>query len=145
MPASALATILKLVRPHTVTAGWAQPATSSMVNNKQQITLPAGQHQLVLQFEGSLIRASRLIRGEPVAFNLDMKADDNIAINFTYPPNYREAKLLFRATKPASDRQKQARQPRLTSFRAAQERGAADWLDYQQELTDLGKAFQTRA
>ena len=63
-----------------------------------QVTLDAGQHQLVLQFEGSFRdqSESRLIRGEPVVFNLKAQADDQLSIQFTYPRNFQEAERYLK-------------------------------------------------
>ena len=144
MPASAFAATFEIARPYTLLLLDGQPATSSMVNNKQQITLPAGQHQLVLQFEGSFRdqSESRLIRGEPVVFNLDMKADDNIAINFTYPRNYREAERFLEQQKLQVIDKKQGTAAKADYFVLPKKEGLQIGRDYQKELTDLGKAFQ---
>ena len=144
MPATAFAATFEIVRPYTLLLLDGQPAKSSMVNSKQQITLPAGQHQLVLQFEGSFRDQSdsRLIRGEPLVFNLDMQADDNIAINFTYPRNYREAERFLEQQKLQVINKKPGSTAKVDYFVLPQKEGLQIGRDYQQELTDLGKAFQ---
>lgn len=144
MPATAFAATFEIVRPYTLLLLDGQPAKSSMVNSKQQITLPAGQHQLVLQFEGSFRDQSdsRLIRGEPLVFNLDMQADDNIAINFTYPRNYREAERFLEQQKLQVINKKPGSTAKVDYFVLPRKEGLQIGRDYQQELTDLGKAFQ---
>ncbi len=144
MPATAFAATFEIVRPYTLLLLDGQPAKSSMVNSKQQITLPAGQQQLVLQIEGSFRDQSdsRLIRGEPLVFNLDMQADDNIAINFTYPRNYREAERFLEQQKLQVINKKPGSTAKVDYFVLPQKEGLQIGRDYQQELTDLGKAFQ---
>ncbi len=144
MPATAFAATFEIARPYTLLLLDGQPAKSNMVNSKQQISLPAGQHQLVLQFEGSFRdqSESRLIRGEPVVFNLDMQADDSIAIKFTYPRNYREAERFLEQQKLQVIDKKQGSTAKVDYFVLPKKEGLQIGRDYQQELTDLGKAFQ---
>ncbi len=144
MPASAFAATFEIARPYTLLLLDGQPAKSNMVNSKQQITLPAGQHQLVLQFEGSFRdqSESRLIRGEPIVFNLDLQADDNYAISFTYPRNYPEAERFLAQQKLQVIDKKHGSAAKVDYFVLPKKEGLQIGRDYQQELTDLGKAFQ---
>ncbi len=144
MPVTAFAATFEIARPYTLLLLDGQPAKSNMVNSKQQITLPAGQHQLVLQFEGSFRdqSESRLIRGEPVVFNLDMQADDSIAIELTYPRNYREAERFLEQQKLQVIDKKHGTPAKVDYFVLPKKEGLQIGRDYQKELTDLGKAFQ---
>lgn len=71
-----------------------------------------------------------------------MKADDNIAINFTYPRNYREAERFLEQQKLQVIDKKQGTAAKADYFVLPKKEGLQIGRDYQQELTDLGKAFQ---
>ncbi len=144
MPLTAFSATFEIPRPYVLLLLDGQSAKGSMVNSKQQVTLGAGQHQLVLQFEGSFRdhSESRLIRGEPVVFNLKAQADDQLTIQFAYPRNFQEAerylkqqelKVINRNGQPASQ---------VDYFVLPTKEGLQIGRDYQQELTDMGKAFQ---
>ncbi len=144
MPLTAFSATFEIPRPYVLLLLDGQPAKSSMVNSKQQVTLDAGQHQLVLQFEGSFRdhSESRLIRGEPVVFNLKAQADDQLSIQFTYPRNFQEAEryLKQQELKVINHNGQPANQ--VDYFVLPTKEGLQIGRDYQQELTDMGKAFQ---
>ena len=72
-----------------------------------------------------------------------MKADDNIAINFTYPRNYREAERFLEQQKLQVIDKKQGTAAKAAEMVVAHATPALQiGRDYQQELTDLGKAYQ---
>lgn len=144
MPLTAFSATFEIPRPYVLLLLDGQPAKGSMVNSKQQVTLGAGQHQLVLQFEGSFRdhSESRLIRGEPVVFNLKAKTDDQLTIQFAYPRNFQEAEryLKLQELKVINHNGQPANQ--VDYFVLPTKEGLQIGRDYQQELTDMGKAFQ---
>lgn len=144
MPLTAFSATFEIPRPYVLLLLDGQPAKSNMLNSKQQVTLDAGQHQLVLQFEGSFRdqSESRLIRGEPVVFNLKAQADDQLAIQFAYPRNFQEAEHYLKQQKLQVINRHGQPASQVDYFVLPTKEGLQIGRDYQQELTDLGKAFQ---
>lgn len=138
----AQAATIEIPRPYGLQLLDGKPAAGNQINARQ-LTLPAGQHQVVLVFEGSFRDQSetRLIRGEPVVINMDLKADDALSIQFPYPRNYDQAEK-FLEKQPLTILNKTTGQPaKVEFFVMPKKEGLQIGRDYQQELTEQGKAF----
>lgn len=132
-----------IARPYVLQLIDGKPTEGKLVNARQ-LTLAAGKHQLVLQFEGSFRDQSetRLIRGEPIVYNLDLQSDDMLAMQFTYPRNYEEAEKFLQQQKIVVINKKTNQPVAVDSFVMPKKQGLQIGRDYQQELTEQGKAFQ---
>jgi uncharacterized protein len=147
LPALAYSATIEIPRPYVVYLQDGKSAKTKALDSQRQFNLPAGEHQLVIRFEGSFKDQSenRLISGEPVVLNLDLKAEDQLAIKFDYPKNYRAAeKFLEKQDLTFIDTQSGGT-TKVDYFVMPKKEGLQIGRDYQQELQALGKAFQQPA
>jgi len=140
----AYAATIEIPRPYVVYLQDGKSATSSALNAERKVNLSAGAHQLVIRFEGSFKDQSdtRLLSGEPVVINLDLKGDEALAIQFTYPRNYRAAEQFIAQQKLTFVDTKTGTPVAIDHFVMPKKDGLQIGRDYQAELLTMGKGFQ---
>lgn len=140
----AYAATIEIPRPYVVYLQDGKSATSSVLNAERKINLSAGAHQLVIRFDGSFKDQSetRLVSGEPVVINLDLKGDEALAIKFTYPRNYRAAEQFIAQQKLTFIDTKSGATVNVDHFVMPKKEGLQIGRDYQTELQAMGKGFQ---
>lgn len=141
---TASAATLEIPQPYTLQLLDGQSANTSMLTSDRKLNLSAGEHQVVVQFEGTFRDQSdnRLIRVEPVVINLNLKDTDALALRFTYPRNF-DAAERYLATQPLTIVEQPAGTPaKVDFFVLPKKEGLQIGRDYQQELTAMGKAFR---
>lgn len=141
---TASAATLEIPQPYTLQLVDGQSAMTSTLTSDRKLNLTAGEHQVVVQFEGTFRDQAdnRLIRGEPVVINLNLQETDNLAIKFTYPRNY-DAAERYLATQPLTIvKQPGGEAAKVDFFVLPKKEGLQIGRDYQQELIEMGKAFR---
>lgn len=140
----AYAATIEIPRPYVVYLQDGKSATSSALNAERKVNLSAGAHQLVIRFEGSFKDQSdtRLVSGEPVVINLDLKGDEALAIKFAYPRNYRAAEQFTAQQKLTFIDTKSGATVNVDHFVMPKKEGLQIGRDYQAELLAMGKGFQ---
>lgn len=140
----AYAATVEIPRPYVVYLQDGKSATSSALNAERKINLSAGAHQLVIRFEGSFKDQSdtRLLSGEPVVINLNLKGDEALAIKFTYPRNYTAAEHFIAQQKLTFIDTKTGTPVAIDHFVMPKKDGLQIGRDYQAELLAMGKGFQ---
>lgn len=140
----AYAATIEIPRPYVVYLQDGKTAKSSALNAERKVNLSAGAHQLVIRFEGSFKDQSdtRLVSGEPVVINLDLKGDEALAIKFAYPRNYRAAEQFIAQQKLTFIDTKSGATVNVDHFVMPKKEGLQIGRDYQAELLAMGKGFQ---
>lgn len=112
--------------------------------NDADVKLPAGEHQLVIRFEGNYSKKNSidLVSGEPLVINF--KTDGQEQLTFALP-QLREASqarsFLKQQKLQLIDRNSKAVKT-IDIFELPKKEGLQIGRDYQEELLALGKAFQ---
>jgi len=140
----AYAATIEIPRPYVVYLQDGKTAKSSALNAERKVNLSAGGHQLVIRFDGSFKDQSenRLLSGEPVVINLDLKGDEALAIQFAYPRNYRAAEQFIAQQKLTFIDTKTGAPVAIDHFVMPKKEGLQIGRDYQAELLAMGKGFQ---
>lgn len=140
----AFAATIEIPRPYVVYLQDGKTAKSSALNSERKVNLSAGTHQLVIRFDGSFKDQSenRLLSGEPVVINLDLKGDEALAIQFAYPRNYRAAEQFLAQQKLSFIDSKTGTPVAIDHFVMPKKDGLQIGRDYQAELLAMGKGFQ---
>ena len=140
----AFAATIEIPRPYVVYLQDGKTAKTNALNSERKVNLSAGAHQLVIRFEGSFKDQSdtRLLSGEPVVVNLDLKGDETLAIKFAYPRNYTAAEHFIAQQKLTFIDTKTGAPVAIDHFVMPKKDGLQIGRDYQAELVAMGKGFQ---
>lgn len=140
----AYAATIEIPRPYVVYLLDGKTAKSGALNGERKVNLSAGAHQLVIRFDGSFKDQSenRLLSGEPVVVNLDLKGDEALAIKFDYPRNYRAAEQFIAQQQLTFIDTKSGATVKVDHFVMPKKEGLQIGRDYQAELLAMGKGFQ---
>ncbi|QXC40174.1 DUF2057 domain-containing protein [Aeromonas jandaei] len=120
-----------------------QPINPKLLDKTSTFPLSAGKHQLVVAFEGNYSSRNdiKLVTAEPLVLNFTAADNQKLVLDFKKPRNEMEAKQFVKdqkvALKDAANGQTVASEqfvmPKVEGFQLTR--------DYQQELINMGKAF----
>ncbi|MDD2841498.1 MAG: DUF2057 domain-containing protein [Tolumonas sp.] len=116
----------------------------SYKENDADIKLSAGEHQLVIRFEGnySSHRSIELVSGEPLVINFKTDGQEHLTFDLPLLKEVPQAKAFLKTQKlQLVDRNSKAVKS-ADIFELPKKEGLQIGRDYQEELLALGKAFQ---
>ncbi len=116
----------------------------SYKGNDSDIQLAAGEHQLVIRFEGNYSTKSTidLVSGEPLVVNFKTNGQEHLSFDLPFITSSYEAKNFLKAQNlHLIDRNTKAVKE-ANIFLLPKKEGLQIGRDYQEELLALGKAFQ---
>nr|WP_321269338.1 DUF2057 domain-containing protein [uncultured Tolumonas sp.] len=116
----------------------------SYKENDADIKLSAGEHQLVIRFEGnySSHRSIELVSGEPLVINFKTDGQEHLTFDLPLLKEVPQAKAFLKTQKlQLIDRNSKAVKS-ADIFELPKKEGLQIGRDYQEELLALGKAFQ---
>ena len=147
-PLQALASAtLAIPQPYIVYLLDGKAVKNELLDNKQSLPLAKGKHQLVIRFEGSFRDQgeNRLISGEPVVYSLDIAGNESLALEFTYPRDYRAAEQYLKKQQLKLVDTKTGKEVKADYFVMPKKEGLQIGRNYQEELESMGKAFAQSA
>lgn len=147
-PLQALASAtLAIPQPYIVYLLDGKAVKNELLDNKQSLPLAKGKHQLVIRFEGSFRDQgeNRLISGEPVVYSLDIAGNESLALEFTYPRDYRAAEQYLKNQQLKLVDTKTGKEVKADYFVMPKKEGLQIGRNYQEELESMGKAFAQSA
>ena len=147
-PLQALASAtLAIPQPYIVYLLDGKAVKNELLDDKQSLPLAKGKHQLVIRFEGSFRDQgeNRLISGEPVVYSLDIAGNESLALEFTYPRDYRAAEQYLKNQQLKLVDTKTGKEVKADYFVMPKKEGLQIGRNYQEELESMGKAFAQSA
>lgn len=112
--------------------------------NDSDVKLPAGEHQLVIRFEGNFSTHSsiELVNGEPLVVNFKTDGQEQLTFDLPLLKEASQARAYLKTQKlQLIDRNSKAIKT-AHIFELPKKEGLQIGRDYQEELLALGKAFQ---
>lgn len=140
---SVFAASFDLPRPYVLYLLDGQAVKTQSVASERLQNLSAGDHQLVIRFEGTFReqKESRLVSGEPVVINLKLQGDEKLGVKFDYPRDYRDAQMFLQTQPIQITDLKTGSEFKTDHFIMPRKEGLQIGRDYQQELVSMGKAY----
>ena len=138
---------LAIPQPYIVYLLDGKAVKNELLDDKQSLPLAKGKHQLVIRFEGSFRDQgeNRLISGEPVVYSLDIAGNESLALEFTYPRDYRAAEQYLKNQQLKLVDTKTGKEVKADYFVMPKKEGLQIGRNYQEELESMGKAFAQSA
>ncbi len=143
LPLHTWAATLAIPHPYVIYLLDGQPVKSEQLSSKNHLSLAKGEHQLVIRFEGSFRDQgeNRLISGEPVVYSLSLQGDESLALEFSYPRDYRAAEQFLKNQQLKLIDTKSGKLVNADYFVMPKKEGLQIGRNYQEELQAMGKAF----
>ncbi|WP_139411341.1 YccT family protein [Aeromonas veronii] len=141
---SALAdTQLEVTNPYVVQLIDGQSINPKLLDKTSIFPLSAGKHQLVVAFEGNYSSRSdiKLVTAEPLVLNFTATDNQQLVLDYKKPRNEAEAKQFVKEQKVALKDKVTGQQVSSEQFVMPKVEGFQLTRDYQQELINMGKAF----
>lgn len=134
---------LEVSNPYVVQLIDGETINPKLLDKTSSFSLTAGKHQLVIAFEGNYSSRNeiKLVTAEPLVFNFTATDNQQLVLDYKKPRNEAEAKqfvkdqnvILKDKVTGQSVSSEQFVMPKVEGFQLTR--------DYQQELINLGKAF----
>lgn len=144
LPLQAMASAtLAIPHPYIVYLLDGKPVKNEALDNKASLPLAKGKHQLVIRFEGSLRDQgeNRLISGEPVVYSFEIVGNESLALEFTYPRDYRAAEQFLKNQQLKLVDNRTGKEVKADYFVMPKKEGLQIGRNYQEELEAMGKSF----
>ncbi|MFM5712569.1 DUF2057 family protein [Aeromonas allosaccharophila] len=134
---------LEVTNPYVVQLIDGQAINPSLLDNTKKFPLSVGKHQLVVAFEGNYSNRDeiKLVTAEPLVLNFTAADNQQLVLDYKKPRNEAEAKQFLKDQKVALKDKVSGQQVSSEQFVMPKVEGFQLTRDYQQELINMGKAF----
>ncbi|MCJ8212811.1 YccT family protein [Aeromonas veronii] len=134
---------LEVTTPYVVQLIDGQSINPKLLDKTSTFPLSAGKHQLVVAFEGNYSSRNeiKLVTAEPLVLNFTAADNQQLVLDYKKPRNEAEAKQFVKDQKVALKDKVSGQQVSSEQFVMPKVEGFQLTRDYQQELINLGKAF----
>lgn len=134
---------LEVTNPYVVQLIDGQSINPKLLDKTSIFPLSAGKHQLVVAFEGNYSSRSdiKLVTAEPLVLNFTATDNQQLVLDYKKPRNEAEAKQFVKEQKVALKDKVSGQQVNSEQFVMPKVEGFQLTRDYQQELINMGKAF----
>ncbi|QWZ96372.1 DUF2057 domain-containing protein [Aeromonas sp. FDAARGOS 1411] len=134
---------LEVTTPYVVQLIDGQSINPKLLDKTSTFPLSAGKHQLVVAFEGNYSSRNeiKLVTAEPLVLNFTAADNQLLVLDYKKPRNEAEAKQFVKDQKVALKDKVSGQQVSSEQFVMPKVEGFQLTRDYQQELINLGKAF----
>ncbi|MCR3968674.1 YccT family protein [Aeromonas veronii] len=134
---------LEVTTPYVVQLIDGQAINPSLLDNTKKFPLSVGKHQLVVAFEGNYSNRDeiKLVTAEPLVINFTAADNQQLVLDYKKPRNEVEAKQFLKDQKVALKDKVSGQQVKSEQFVMPKVEGFQLTRDYQQELINMGKAF----
>ncbi|MCE9952081.1 DUF2057 domain-containing protein [Aeromonas allosaccharophila] len=134
---------LEVTTPYVVQLIDGQAINPSLLDNTKKFPLSVGKHQLVVVFEGNYSNRDeiKLVTAEPLVLNFTAADNQQLVLDYKKPRNEAEAKQFVKDQKVTLKDKVTGQQVSSEQFVMPKVEGFQLTRDYQQELINMGKAF----
>ncbi|QWZ78877.1 YccT family protein [Aeromonas veronii] len=134
---------LEVTNPYVVQLIDGQSINPKLLDKTSIFPLSAGKHQLVVAFEGNYSSRSdiKLVTAEPLVLNFTAADNQQLVLDYKKPRNEAEAKQFVKDQKVTLKDKVSGQQVSSEQFVMPKVEGFQLTRDYQQELINMGKAF----
>ncbi|HHQ4736610.1 DUF2057 family protein [Aeromonas veronii] len=134
---------LEVTTPYVVQLIDGQAINPSLLDNTKKFPLSVGKHQLVVAFEGNYSNRDeiKLVTAEPLVLNFTAADNQQLVLDYKKPRNEAEAKQFVKDQKVTLKDKVTGQQVSSEQFVMPKVEGFQLTRDYQQELINMGKAF----
>ena len=134
---------LEVTTPYVVQLIDGQSINPKLLDKTSTFPLSAGKHQLVVAFEGNYSSRNeiKLVTAEPLVLNFTAADNQQLVLDYKKPRNEAEAKLFVKDQKVVLKDKVSGQQVSSELFVMPKVEGFQLTRDYQQELINMGKAF----
>ncbi|ELI6422154.1 DUF2057 domain-containing protein [Aeromonas veronii] len=134
---------LEVTTPYVVQLIDGQSINPKLLDKTSTFPLSAGKHQLVVAFEGNYSSRNeiKLVTAEPLVLNFTATDNQQLVLDYKKPRNEAEAKQFVKDQKVALKDKVSGQQVSSEQFVMPKVEGFQLTRDYQQELINMGKAF----
>ncbi|HDO1323849.1 DUF2057 family protein [Aeromonas veronii] len=134
---------LEVSTPYVVQLIDGQSINPKLLDKTSTFPLSAGKHQLVVAFEGNYSSRNeiKLVTAEPLVLNFTAADNQQLVLDYKKPRNEAEAKQFVKDQKVALKDKVSGQQVSSEQFVMPKVEGFQLTRDYQQELINMGKAF----
>lgn len=134
---------LEVSNPYVVQLIDGQSINPKLLDKTSTFPLSAGKHQLVIAFEGNYSSRNeiKLVTAEPLVLNFTAADNQKLVLDYKKPRNEAEAKQFLKDQKVALKDKASGQQVSSEQFVMPKVEGFQLTRDYQQELINMGKAF----
>ncbi|MER0510532.1 DUF2057 domain-containing protein [Aeromonas veronii] len=134
---------LEVTNPYVVQLIDGQSINPKLLDKTSTFPLSAGKHQLVVAFEGNYSSRNeiKLVTAEPLVLNFTAADNQQLVLDYKKPRNEAEAKQFVKNQKVALKDKVSGQQVSSEQFVMPKVEGFQLTRDYQQELINMGKAF----
>ena len=134
---------LEVTTPYVVQLIDGQSINPKLLDKTSTFPLSAGKHQLVVAFEGNYSSRNeiKLVTAEPLVLNFTAADNQKLVLDYKKPRNEAEAKQFVKEQKVALKDKVTGQQVSSEQFVMPKVEGFQLTRDYQQELINMGKAF----
>ena len=134
---------LEVSNPYIVQLIDGQSINPKLIDKTSTFPLSAGKHQLVVAFEGNYSSRNeiKLVTAEPLVLNFTAADNQQLVLDYKKPRNEAEAKQFLKDQKVALKDKVTGQQVSSEQFVMPKVEGFQLTRDYQQELINMGKAF----
>ncbi|HHQ4684635.1 TPA: YccT family protein [Aeromonas veronii] len=134
---------LEVTTPYVVQLIDGQSINPKLLDKTSTFPLSAGKHQLVVAFEGNYSSRNeiKLVTAEPLVLNFTAADNQQLVLDYKKPRNEAEAKQFVKDQKVVLKDKVTGQQVSSEQFVMPKVEGFQLTRDYQQELINMGKAF----
>ena len=134
---------LEVSTPYVVQLIDGQSINPKLLDKTSTFPLSAGKHQLVVAFEGNYSSRNeiKLVTAEPLVLNFTAADNQQLVLDYKKPRNEAEAKQFLKDQKVTLKDKVSGQQVSSEQFVMPKVEGFQLTRDYQQELINMGKAF----
>ncbi|MFM5292856.1 DUF2057 family protein [Aeromonas veronii] len=134
---------LEVTTPYVVQLIDGQAINPSLLDNTKKFPLSVGKHQLVVAFEGNYSNRDeiKLVTAEPLVLNFTAADNQQLVLDYKKPRNEVEAKQFLKDQKVTLKDKVTGQKVSSEQFVMPKVEGFQLTRDYQQELINMGKAF----
>ena len=134
---------LEVTNPYVVQLIDGQSINPKLLDKTSIFPLSAGKHQLVVAFEGNYSSRSdiKLVTAEPLVLSFTAADNQQLVLDYKKPRNEAEAKQFVKDQKVVLKDKVTGQQVSSEQFVMPKVEGFQLTRDYQQELINMGKAF----
>ncbi|HHQ4573326.1 TPA: YccT family protein [Aeromonas veronii] len=134
---------LEVTTPYVVQLIDGQSINPKLLDKTSTFPLSAGKHQLVVAFEGNYSSRNeiKLVTAEPLVLNFTAADNQQLVLDYKKPRNEAEAKQFVKNQKVVLKDTVSGQQVSSEQFVMPKVEGFQLTRDYQQELINMGKAF----
>ncbi|MGN5288446.1 YccT family protein [Aeromonas sp. 11P] len=134
---------LEVTTPYVVQLIDGQSINPKLLDKTSTFPLSAGKHQLVVAFEGNYSSRNeiKLVTAEPLVLNFTAADNQQLVLDYKKPRNEAEAKQFVKDQKVALKDKVSGQQVSSEQFVMPKVEGFQLTRDYQQELINMGRAF----